>query len=129
MKRAWEIARKGQEKFGGKVSEYFAESLRISWAIEKDSEEVSLEPKKATITTSSGSRNHKSWVAEITGTHPRWKLNREFVEADNETWMEKTFTLTDGIYEVCNAGDREFIEVVNGQVNYIGYNDVMEQVA
>ena len=29
--RAWEIARKGQEKFGGKVSEYFAFSLREAW--------------------------------------------------------------------------------------------------
>lgn len=31
MKRAWEIAKEGQEKFGGKVSEYFAESLKIAW--------------------------------------------------------------------------------------------------
>jgi hypothetical protein len=29
--KAWEIARKGQEKFGGKVSEYFAASLREAW--------------------------------------------------------------------------------------------------
>ena len=32
MKRAWEIAREGQKAFGGKVSEYFAESLKMAWA-------------------------------------------------------------------------------------------------
>lgn len=32
MKRAWEIAKAGQQKFGGKVKEYFAESLKLAWA-------------------------------------------------------------------------------------------------
>jgi len=31
MKRAWEIAREGQRKFGGKVSEYFTISLKLAW--------------------------------------------------------------------------------------------------
>lgn len=123
MKKAWEIAREGQKKFGGKVSEYFAEALRIAWALFKKVSD------KVVITTSSGSRQHKSWVAEITGTHPRWKLNREFIDADNESWLEKTFTLTEGIYEVCNAGDRDFIKVVNGEIEYIEYSEVMECVA
>lgn len=35
MGNAWIIARKGQRKFGGKVSEYFAEALKISWALYK----------------------------------------------------------------------------------------------
>lgn len=32
MGRAWEIARGAQNRFGGRVSEYFAEALRMSWA-------------------------------------------------------------------------------------------------
>lgn len=32
MKRAWEIAKSGVEKFGGKVKEYFAEALKMAWA-------------------------------------------------------------------------------------------------
>lgn len=32
MARAWEIAREAQVKFGGKVREYFAYSLRLAWA-------------------------------------------------------------------------------------------------
>lgn len=35
MAQAWEIARKGQEMFGGKVKEYFAEALRQAWIIVK----------------------------------------------------------------------------------------------
>lgn len=31
MKRAWEIARNGQKKFGGKVKEYFAIALKLAW--------------------------------------------------------------------------------------------------
>ena len=31
MKRAWEIAREGQKKFGGKVSEYLSTSLKEAW--------------------------------------------------------------------------------------------------
>lgn len=32
MVRAWEIAREGAKKFGGKVIEYLAEALRMAWA-------------------------------------------------------------------------------------------------
>ena len=35
MQRAWKIARDGQRKFGGKVSEYIAEALKIAWALIK----------------------------------------------------------------------------------------------
>jgi len=35
MKRAWEIAKAGQQKFGGKVKEYFAESLKLAWKLVK----------------------------------------------------------------------------------------------
>jgi len=35
MVRAWEIARKGQEQFGGNVSEYLSEAMKMAWAIEK----------------------------------------------------------------------------------------------
>ena len=31
MKRAWEIAKQGAKKFGGKAIEYIAEALKIAW--------------------------------------------------------------------------------------------------
>ena len=33
MNKAWEIARKGQSKFGGKVIEYIAAALKMAWAL------------------------------------------------------------------------------------------------
>ena len=46
MKKAWEIAREGQKAFGGKVSEYFAESLKMAWDQAKNTVSVeSLEKK------------------------------------------------------------------------------------
>lgn len=32
MKMAWEIAQKGRMRFGGKVSEYLSEAMKIAWA-------------------------------------------------------------------------------------------------
>lgn len=40
MSRAWEIAREGQKSFGGKVTEYFAESLKMAWAQAKNEIDV-----------------------------------------------------------------------------------------
>lgn len=121
MKKAWEIARKGQKQFGGKVSEYLAEALKMAW------EETEL----IRINTTSGSKKHKSWVAEITGTHSKWKLNREFVEAIGENdFTGKTFELQNGkVYEICNAGDCEFIQVVNGKIEYMEYAEVTAMTA
>ncbi|MEJ2043682.1 MAG: hypothetical protein P8X74_03700 [Reinekea sp.] len=38
MKSAWEIARDGQNKFGGSVKSYFPESLKIAWKQAKTGE-------------------------------------------------------------------------------------------
>ena len=36
MTRAWEIAREAVKRFGGNVSEYIAESMRMAWAEAKE---------------------------------------------------------------------------------------------
>lgn len=119
MVRAWEIAKDGQNKFGGKVSEYLSVALKMAWA----------EVKKAELTTTAGSRNHKSWVAKITGTHPRFKFNREFVKEDDYNMSEKYFTLDNGIYNVCDAGEKTFIQVENGSIVEIEEYEAKEMVA
>src|SRR5699024_4552074 len=44
MKKAWEIAREGQKKFGGKVSEHFAKALTIAWSLVKQvTEKLSID--------------------------------------------------------------------------------------
>jgi len=36
MRRAWRIAERAADVFGGRKSEYFREALRMAWAEEKD---------------------------------------------------------------------------------------------
>ena len=55
MVRAWEIAKKGQEKFGGKVSEYFAEALKMAWA----------EVKQASKPEFTGSPKQIKWANDV----------------------------------------------------------------
>ena len=44
MKKAWEIAKQGQKNFGGKVKEYFSESLKLAWSLAKKvTKKVSVE--------------------------------------------------------------------------------------
>jgi hypothetical protein len=46
MVNAWRIAREGQKAFGGKVSEYFAEALKMAWAQAKNSIDIEALEKK-----------------------------------------------------------------------------------
>jgi hypothetical protein len=46
MKRAWEIAKEGQTKFGGKVKEYFAEALKMAWSEVKLENNLDIENEK-----------------------------------------------------------------------------------
>ena len=39
MKKAWELARLSQSRFGGKAAHYFKEALKFSWMLEKLPEE------------------------------------------------------------------------------------------
>jgi|SRR5690625_258389 len=118
MVRAWEIAREGQSKFGGSVVEYLSESLKIAWA-EQSQEEAKVY--EATLPIN----NDRLWIAEITGTHPRFKLDRQFLNdyylSDNGYY--KVFDLTDGLYALkgSNRGGQTFIRVTNGDAVEIDY--------
>lgn len=54
MRMAWEIARKGAARFGGKVKEYFAEALKMAWTIIKKTHNVTVESLKAEIKAAYG---------------------------------------------------------------------------
>ena len=57
MTKAWEIARKGVEKFGGKAIEYISESLRIAWALVKKGGNKMIEMK--------GSEKQIKWANDV----------------------------------------------------------------
>lgn len=46
MSKAWEIAREGQKEFGGKVTEYFNEALKMAWAQAKNTIDIDALEKK-----------------------------------------------------------------------------------
>lgn len=46
MSNAWGLARKGQKAFGGKVSEYFAQALKMAWAQAKNGLDIEALEKK-----------------------------------------------------------------------------------
>src|SRR5690625_4154056 len=57
MTKAWEIARKGVKKFGGKAIEYISESLRIAWALVKKGGNKMVEMK--------GSEKQIKWANDV----------------------------------------------------------------
>lgn len=57
MKKAWEIAREGHKKFGGKVKEYFAAALCMAWSIVKKGEVKMVEL--------TGSEKQVKWANDI----------------------------------------------------------------
>lgn len=128
MTRAWEIAKEGVNKFGGKAKEYFAQALVIAWAEVKKGVEK-LEKTFAMLETLSGSRKHKTWVAKIKGTDATYKFDREFVDAYEEGSGYKEFKLYNGVYDVCDGGHRFYIQVVNGGINEITAGEVSEILA
>lgn len=115
MNVAWKIAKKAAAKFGGSPVEYMSESLKYAWKITK----ATRPSKKATLVIAAGSRNHKSWVARIEGTDARYGFKRSFVDSVDHNVSERTFELTAGTYEVCDAGERYFIRVSGGKITRI----------
>lgn len=114
MTTAWEIARKGAAKFGGSVKSYFAQALKMAWALSRKATTM-------TVTLAAGSNKNKTYVAQITGTDVKWGLKREFVNDYEQAteWSDKVFTLTDGaVYEIQAAGSRDFYLVEGGELKY-----------
>ena len=78
----------------------------------------------------------KEWVAKITGKHPQYKFEREFLTADDREWSStgKTgwtyYEIEDGeIYEVNEPWHgRYFIVVENGEIKEIHTEEVLRMV-
>lgn len=126
MTIAWGIAKEGAAKFGGSVKSYFAEALKLAWASIKNV------AKEVTVELVSGSRKYKSWVAEIVGTHAKFKFERQFINKFKGVELEtnKIYTLEEGkVYDVNNVNSRYYATVRNGQLVELNESEVMELVA
>lgn len=124
MGRAWEIARVAFKKFGGKVREYFAQALAQAW------KEVKAVAKKFELELKADSKKTKTWVAKIVGTHPIYKLSREFINKDwDNEYGEKVFRLSDGYYEFFNGSRKQLFKVVAGEFVAVELAEVLAAVA
>lgn len=69
MNKAWEIAREGQQKFGGKFKKYFAEALKIAWRVAKHSMDYVNQVKgtinKLVIRKLEGTEKQVAWAEQI----------------------------------------------------------------
>lgn len=124
MKRAWVIAREGVKKFGGKVKEYFVEALRIAW------KEYKEKAAKFEFELAGNTRRTKTWLAAIVGRHPKYVLDRQFLNPDDfDKYGDKIFFLSEGYYEVYNGKRRTFIKVENGECRVVDKEEVMVRFA
>lgn len=126
MKRAWAIAKEAAARFGGKAREYIAEALRMAWAEARRPKFV-----KFVVGISRGT----AYVARITGLHPRYKFDREFVRPmeKNRSWSGKNGTniyyiTEDGIYEKAFGSEREYYIIENGVARQIDLGTVLAMV-
>ena len=101
MKRAWEIAREGQKKFGGKVREYIAIALKLAW------KEVKSAMEKAQL---KGTPKQVAWAEAI----------RENVVTYIETcfekgleWYEAREAKNERIAQTKKEGIEQFKEIQN----------------
>lgn len=125
MKRAWKIAKQGAKKFGGKAIDYIAEALKMAWK----------EVKQMSVRIVAEYGRGRNYVAKIVGAHPKWKLNREFLTANEthrsysgKTGWDAFLIEDDGIYEKQSLGRREYFLVENGEVTEIEYDEVLTLV-
>lgn len=155
MKKAWEIAKKAAARHGHKASEYIGESMKIAWALVKKENEAggimaqlqqlneegkqiskenarrieeyeqSNEPVRVEV--SEGSRRHKSYIAEIVGKDWQYGIDRKFVSKQDGNRRVQYAELKEGrSYEIQDAGDREYVKVINGQLVEISKDEALE---
>lgn len=121
MKRAWEIAKGGVKKFGGKVREYFAIALSIAW------KEVKVMEKETKTTEIRFPYCRKHWVAKIVGADPKYKLARHFLDYEEDGNDIVYPNLKDGYYQVSRFGDKgTYKKIENGVITDVSEEEVMK---
>lgn len=126
MNQAVELARKMEGDWIARM----ALALRIAWKEAK-------QPKSVVLGVNHQPSGGKEWVARITGLHPKYNFNREFLNPIERKWSSsgKTgttyFRLKEGeIYEINEPWKgRYFVKVENGEVVIITADDVLNIVA
>lgn len=126
MKRAHQIARELEGHYHARL----VMALRQAWA-------EARQPKTVVISVNHQPSGGKEWVAEITGRHPKYNFNREFLRPVERRWSSsgKTgrtlFELEEGkVYEVNEPWrGRYFVTVVSGEIVQVEVEEVLAKIA
>ena len=119
MVRAWALAKRGQKQFGGKVSEYLSEAMKIAWAIVKNMKEDTQEKVEATL------NKFKQVFFEMynqNGLNPNMNVWCKY--GKNRLYINDCYIEFNGFYEVVSmqnkARKEREQEVFSGILNKLG---------
>lgn len=102
MKRAWEIAKEGQKRFGGKVKEYFAVALKLAWAEMKQND--------AEVVICIADHDNKKYILKAQGATYKFDATNEiaFKEKRAHFYYNKGIKTFD--YYIIKNGQKKFLE-------------------
>lgn len=136
FKTAWEIAKNGQQKFGGNVKEYFSESLKLAYKLrggitmEFEKYEEKSYRFKDNVITLGNSKRQPAWLAEVNGLNEKYGLNRKFIDDYEDigpNWID--FKMEEGkIWNWSEQKEQHFGIIEDGKLFEIAKNDVVKLV-
>jgi len=124
MKRAWELAKEGVTKFGGKVREYFATSLSFAWKEIKTMSNFNAESVMAI-----GAKGHVVYVA-IPTTNEVTVLNAvNIVKKSEKEVTNKSNGVTYNVFAIeADATEAPFTVIANGKNHSLKVDIVTRKV-
>lgn len=101
MVRAWTLAKRGQKQFGGKVSEYLSEAMKIAWAIVKNMKEDTQKKVEATL------NQYKDVFYEMfIGKGISVNMNVWCKYGKNRLYINDSFIEFNGFYEIVKLDEK-----------------------
>src|SRR5690625_3254972 len=113
MTKAVELAKKMKGDWIARM----ALALRTVWAIAK---------KKAEKFETVLDNGRKYWIARVTGTHPQYKMDREFLKENYTENGQRVFELEDGLYHGKFSSSPHYFKVENGSAKRVEYSVALE---
>lgn len=98
-------------------------ALKTIWAIAK---KVNNKVEKFVTELGYG---RKYWIAKVTGTHPQYKVDRQFLNENYTEDGQRVFELVDGLYHGKFSNSPHYFLVENGEAQRVGYDEVLEMAA
>ena len=120
MKQVMTKAVKLAKKMEGDWVARMKMALKMAWTL------IKKETQKFVTTLDFG---RKYWIAKVTGTHPQYKMDREFLTENYEEDGQRVFELTDGLYHGKFSNSPHYFVVENGDARRVEMDEALEMAA